>query len=37
MACLRCSGAQVFDLDRSYIHDFYTIKPFWVGGFGAKI
>ncbi len=23
--------------DRSDFHDFYSIKPFWVGDFGAKI
>ncbi len=23
--------------DHSDFHDFYTIKPFWVGDFGAKI
>jgi hypothetical protein len=29
--------AQVLDFDRSDFRDFYTIKPFWVGDFGAKI
>jgi hypothetical protein len=24
-------------LDRSDFHDFYTIKPFWVGDFGAEM
>jgi hypothetical protein len=23
--------------DRSDFHDFYTIKPVWVGDFGAKV
>ncbi len=26
-----------FSIARNYFHDFYTIKPFWVSDFGAKI
>jgi hypothetical protein len=29
-------GAQEI-FDRLDFHDFYTIKPFWVGDFGSKI
>ncbi len=34
-ALLKVPKCEIFD--RSDFHDFYTIKPFWVGVFGAKI
>ncbi len=32
---LKVPKCEIFD--RSDFHDFYSIKPFWVGDFGAKI
>jgi hypothetical protein len=32
---LKVPKCEIFD--RSDFHDFYAIKPFWVGDFGAKI
>ncbi len=32
---LKVPKCEIFD--RSDFHDFYTIKPFWVADFGAKI
>jgi hypothetical protein len=32
---LKVPKCEIFN--RSDIHDFYTIKPFWVGDFGAKM
>jgi hypothetical protein len=32
---LKVSKCEIFDC--SDFHDFYTIMPFWVGDFGAKI
>jgi hypothetical protein len=34
-ATLKEPKCEIFD--HSDFHDFYTIKPFWVGDFGAKI
>ncbi len=34
-AMLKVPKCEIFD--RSDFHDFYSIKPFWVGDFGAKI
>jgi hypothetical protein len=32
---LKVPKCEIFDL--LYFRDFYTIKPFWVGDFGAEI
>jgi hypothetical protein len=32
---LKVPKCEIFN--RSDFHDFYSIKPFWVGDFGAKI
>jgi hypothetical protein len=32
---LKVPKCEIFE--RSDFHDFYSIKPFWVGDFGAKI
>ncbi len=29
-------GAYCEIFDRSGLHDFYTMKPFWIGDFGIK-
>jgi hypothetical protein len=34
---LTIKGAQVRDIERSNFHDFYIIKPSWMGDFGAKL
>ncbi len=34
-ATLKVPKCEIFE--RSDFHDFYSIKPFWVGDFGAKI
>jgi hypothetical protein len=37
LICLLLKVPKCEIFDRLDFHDFYSIKPFWVGDFGAKI